>query len=112
MRGADSFVDGFWWCSRCRASCELLEADDGVSVPRCGRCRSHGVSWRELLPAARPARLPRAERDLRVLARSGYFFCRGCDQVSVPAENEACWLCGARLLEWVFPVFEAQEVVA
>lgn len=97
---------GYWFCARCHAPVELLQADDGVAVPRCGSCRSHRVSFMEpVAPAAQ--RLPGSKRNLSLLALQGFWFCTGCQQISENHDGR-CMLCGRDCLAWNAPVFPAE----
>jgi hypothetical protein len=130
LNKVDLAVTGFWWCLRCHRVTELLDSETGLSGRRCAHCRSQRVEWKEpaapagpvqpppalpewaLEPEERPKqklhRLPSEQRDLRVLARTGYFFCYGCRQISERDEQECCTLCGSSEIEWNEPVFKEE----
>lgn len=131
-RHADVGQTGFWWCSHCRRVTELLDSDTGLSGRRCVRCRAQGVEWKGTTktppPKPEPAphwataepddegrkaqklhRLPEEKRDLRLLARTGYWFCYGCRAISERDEQECCTLCGSARIEWNEPVFKEES---
>jgi len=94
------------WCAHCHHVTEPL--DPGDPYPSCARCKSRKleVRWEDPSPA-RPAqkrhRLPAAERDLRLLVRRGYWFCKACLEVTKRNEEECCVLCGSSNVEWEKP---------
>ena len=104
---ASAAAGGFWWCRHCRRVTELLDADHGERGSRCERCRSLKIEWKAFASEPEPARarqarhrLPAEKRDLRVLARTGYFFCQECEEVTKETEAGDCVLCGAALPTW------------
>jgi hypothetical protein len=126
---ADLAATGFWWCRRCGRVTELLDSDQGVTGQRCVHCHSLKVEWKpgtgESGPVSDPGplpqwadppdprpmqklhRLPVEKRDLRMLARCGYWFCYGCNEITEPTAERECSLCGAaeEKVQWNEPVF-------
>lgn len=113
---------GYYWCLRCRRPTELLDSDAGLSGHRCEHCRTEKVEWREGSPEAphwadppepkkaqKLHRLAPEKRDLRLLARSGYWFCNGCNEVTEEDKHGRCLLCKSDRIEWNDPVFEEGE---
>lgn len=120
---------GFWWCARCHRVTELLDSDCGLSGRRCTHCHSQKIEWKPALTGGGPVptpdplpeflpepseegkpkqkkhRLPPEKRDLRVLARTGYWFCYGCAQVTERDDQECCVLCTSSKVEWNDPIF-------
>lgn len=133
----DVSATGFWWCLHCHRISEPIDAGD--PYPQCVHCSSRRLEWRapvksgEVIavakalpqlpdpPAPKPRqrlhRLPAAERDLRVLVRTGYWFCQGCQEVTQRRKRDgagcvegSCVLCGANQVVWQEPVFDAEAV--
>jgi len=121
---------GFWWCDHCKRITEPLDA--GEVYPQCTHCHARRMRWHagqppdgpisrpEALPQWREPnegkpfqkrhRLPQEERNLRLLARTGYWFCFGCKEITKRTEQEECAWCGSSKVEWQAPVF--QEAMA
>ena len=119
---------GFYFCPHCHGPADLV--DPGEPHPACV-CGHRGLQWIKVegsrcaavAPAADPSpldaapmparrRLPKEKRDLRVLARDGYWMCRTCEQITELDAIDRCVLCGSDAwLEWNAPVF-SEEVAA
>lgn len=138
-----------WWCRRCHAYVELMDAGD--VYPQCAECHSRHVVQRSeadqaltseeekrrvavmLAHAPQPEtvslnaslvayvkkHLPREKRDLRKLARSGFWFCYAdeCRQITEtrpgPKFGELeCVCCGAVLTKeanWTAPALTEEQ---
>lgn len=127
------------WCRRCHGYVELKDAGD--AYPQCGHCGSRQVEWREPAPEskamdgrtvagvlrraqtislqaveAKPItrvkkHLPAEKKDLRKLARTGFWFCYAddCRQITEQNDMGECVCCGAVLEEevnWTPPAFK------
>lgn len=123
---------GFWWCQACKRVTELEETARSEGDERCVHCGSGAVEWHPpigpeptaAIPIALPQlpivavppkrlrhrRLPAEKRDLRVLARSGFYFCGDCENITERDEHDECILCGSANVTWNEPVFK--EVAA
>lgn len=130
----------WWWCRHCHAFVDV--EDVGEAWPQCQRCGTRKVEHRPMEPTLARAtvtvlpqcpavktvpiearsvvhrkRLPAARRDLRVLARTGYWFCYEpeCQTVTEKGEDDCCVLCGVALvpeLNWNAPVEEGRATCA
>jgi hypothetical protein len=133
-------TQAWWWCRRCHTYVDLV--DHGDAYPQCDHCRSRQVEWREPQADARTVagyerrvqtisfaaaptapltrvkkHLPADKKDLRKLARTGFWFCYAddCRQITERNEMGECVCCGAALEEehnWNPPVFKEEEKAA
>lgn len=131
LASADVSRTGFWWCDHCKRITEPV--DPGDAYPQCTHCTARRMHWHAGTPPDGPIekppalpqwhwrepdegkprqkmhRLPAEDRDLRVLARIGYWFCMACKEISKRTQQEDCVLCGSSRVEWQAPCLPDKE---
>lgn len=86
-------------------------APTSPALPELPEVRLTGRERREVdeeFGEERKRRLPPERRDLRVLARTGYYFCYGCREIT-ELSGRACALCGAQEVEWQEPALPPEN---